>query len=415
MPKTLSDIIPPSRRRQMMEVDSMGGTQEPEPPRMPPSRPQGKSKRFPYLFTGGAVLIVIACVIALFVFSGATVKVMPTVNKTSVSGEWTVTPSAGELPYEVVTVDKTLEEEVPAEGNETVTVPAQGTITIYNAQDKVQELIKNTRFQTPDGKIYRIQSSIKVPAGSASAPGTLKATVYADAAGEAYNVGPTTFTLPGLSGSPLYDLVYAKSDEGMAGGFSGTRPSISSAKRTEQYDKMRPSLESQLASGIQEKIPEGYVLVQGATNYSYTELPDASGTSSSVKVQYKGTATAFVFPNQALAKAIAYKVVAKYDGQPITLVDATGMTLTQSEEAPLAQGAQSAVITLTGNATLVWDIDEAQITEAIAGKNRSTAKTLLKGFPEIADFSIVIRPFWDSTLPENPTEIRVVLEKPDLK
>ena len=415
MPKTLSDIIPPSRRRQM-EVDSMGEMGEPEPPRaMPPPRPQGKPKRFPYLFTGGAVLVLIACVVALFVFSGATVKIFPAVNKTNVSGDFTVTPSAGELPYEVVTVDKTLEEEVPAEGNETVTVPAQGTITIYNAQDKVQELIKNTRFQSPDGKIYRIQSSIKVPAGTTSAPGTLKATVYADAAGEAYNVGPTTFTLPGLSGSPLYDLVYAKSDEGMSGGFSGTRPSISSAKRTEQYEKMKPKLEGELASAIAEKVPEGYVLLAGATNYSYTELPDASGTSSTVKVQYKGTATAFVFPNQSLAKAIAYKVVAKYDGQPITIVDSSALTLTQSEEAPLTQGAQSATITLTGSATLVWDINQEEIVEAIAGKSRSTAKTILNGFPEVADFRVVIRPFWEGKLPENPTKIKVEVEKPDLK
>ena len=41
---------------------------------------------------------------------------------------------------------------------------ASGQIIVYNAyNDNNQKLIKNTRFETPDGKIYRIQASIIVP------------------------------------------------------------------------------------------------------------------------------------------------------------------------------------------------------------------------------------------------------------
>jgi hypothetical protein len=380
----------------------------------PPSKPTRSSRGFPTGWVITAVVILIACIVALFVFAGASVKITPTVNETTVSDTWSATPSTGDLPFEVVTVDHTAVEEVPAEGTETANIPAQGTITIYNGQDKVQELIKNTRFESPDGKIYRIQASIKVPAGTSTAPGTLKATVYADAAGDSYNIGPSTFTLPGLASSPLFDLVYAKSNEPITGGFTGTRPSISQGARTAEYEKMRPALEAQLQTAVKEKIPEGYVLLSGAATYAYTELPDAEATSSSVQIQYKGTATAFIFQNQALARALAYRLVAKFNGQPVTLAKTEGLTLTPSGEEPPSAGMQNFTFNLNGSATIIWNIDPAQISEAIAGKSRDSARTILKGFPEIGDASIVLRPFWSGTLPENPTEIEIEVREPEM-
>lgn len=407
MPKTLSDIIPPSRRRAM--ESEMGS----EPVYKAPIKAR-PTRKFPTGFVITAVVILIACVVAMFVFSGASVKVTPTVNETTVSDSWAATASVGDLPFEVLTVDHVAVEEINAEGTETANVPAQGTITVFNAQDKVQELIKNTRFESPDGKIYRIQSSVKVPAGTASAPGSLKVTVYADAAGDSYNTGPTTFTLPGLSGSPLFDVVYAKSDEPISGGFSGTRPSISQAARAAQYEKMRPALEAELKKAIDERVPEGYVLLSGAVENSYTEMPDAEATSSSVNVQYKGTASAVIFENGALGRALAYRLVGKYNGQPVMLADTKSLTLTKESEDPISAGMQNFNFALNGSTTIVWDIDPAQIGEAIAGKTRDAAKTILNGFPEIGEASIVLRPFWDNTLPSDATEIKIEERAPDL-
>lgn len=407
MPKTLSDIIPPSRRR-AMEAD-MGPTESYEPP---PKRK--KSRRFPYGFVIAVVAVLVACFALLMLFSGATISITPTVNQTTVSGEWSATPSAGELPFEVVSVDQVVTDEIQAEGTETANVSAQGTITIYNAQDKVQELIKNTRFESPDGKIFRIQESITVPAGSESAPGTRQATVYADATGDSYNIGATTFTLPGLKGSALFDLVYAKSDAPMVGGFSGTRPSVNQATRQSAYEKMQPQLESQLADLVKERIPEGYVLLPGSAVTTYTELPDQAGTSSTVNVQLRGTTNAFIFPNEALARAIAYRTVASYNGQPLELVNGDALTLTPAGEEPPTPGMQNFSFSLSGEAVLVWKVNSEEIIEAVTGKTRDASKTLLKSFPEVGEGNIVLRPFWEGRLPEDPAKIEVKVGKPDL-
>ncbi len=408
MPKTLSDIIPPSRRRAMEASVGPSQNDSYEPPRNMRSRGKG----FPWGYAVIALIVLLVCFGALMVFAGASVTVTPTVNETSVQGEWTATPSTGELPFEVVSVDKIVSQSVPAEGTETATVAAQGSVTIFNAQDKVQELIKNTRFESPDGKIYRIHDSITVPAGSTAAPGTLKVTVYADAAGESYNIAPTTFTLPGLKNSDLFELVYAKSDEPMVGGFTGTRPSVNQTTRDATYEKMKGTLTTDLHTLVAEKVPEGYVLIPGATFVMYTAQPDTADSSSSVNVQYKGSATAFIFPNESLARALAYSLVARYDGQPAMIQSTEGLTFSAvGEDAPTA-GIPSLTFNLSGTTAIVWSVDPANIAGAIAGKSRDAARTILNGFPEIEEASIVLRPFWDSTLPSDPTKIEVKVKEP---
>jgi hypothetical protein len=342
----------------------------------------------------------------MFYFAGAQVKVTPSTNTVFVSGEFTATAAGGDLPFEIVTVEKTAGTPVPAESTETANDPASGKITISNAQPTPQTLIKNTRFETPNGLVYRIQDSVSVPSGSASAPGTLTVTVYADAGGDTYNIGPSTFTVPGLRGSAAYDLVTARSTEAMTGGFSGTRASVSQATREAQDTKNRAALETSLKDALTEELPEGYILVPGASFITYTQVPDSAGRDNTVTVTTKGTAVAVVFPEAALAKAVAYKVVGSYAGQPISIPDPAGLTLTPATEgAPIGQ--ESFAFTLAGNTTLVWDVDPTRIAGAVAGKSRDAAESVLSSFPEVSSATLVLRPFWSNTFPNDPSDIKV--------
>lgn len=415
MPRTITDIIPPSRRRQMEEsrpaMDMDAGTPPPPPP-MRPSEYKRPKKRFPYMLAGIALLVIALSVGAIYAFAGVKVTIAPRVDTTTVSGEFSATASAGDLPFEVITVDQTATQSVPAEGTEQADVPAQGTITVYNEQAKVQELIKNTRFETSDGLIYRIHDSVKVPAGTASAPGTLDVTVYADAGGAKYNVGPSSFTLPGLKGSALFDQVYARSSGSMTGGFTGTRPSVGEATRSAKMTAMQSGLESGLRAAIAEKIPDGYILVPGSIAISYAPQPDGAGTSSTVAITEKGSAIAVIFPKVALGRALAYRVVAQYAGQDIAVDDASGLTLTPDADQAIVAGMQSLSFTLSGNVNLDWVVDSSKVASAIAGKSRDSAKAILNGFPEIGKATLVLRPFWESTLPADPAELKVVVEAP---
>ena len=410
MPRTLNDIIPPSRRRQM---EAEAGVQEtfsntPTPP--PPVRPNAPrprpQRRFPYGTALIALLVVAVSAGVLFAFSGAKVEITPSTNAAYVTGEFSATKSGGELPYEVVTVEKTAIKSVPAETTENASDPAQGTITIYNAQSDPQQLINNTRFQTPDGLIFRIRESVVVPAGTENAPGTLNVTVYAEEGGERYNIGPSDFTVPGLDGSRAFDLVYAKSTNAMTGGFSGTRPTVSEATREAQAAGLQSALDIELHGELLEAMPEGYVLVPGASSTTYESLPDTAGQGNNVDVKMRGVMTAVVFPNEALAKAIAYQVVGTYSGQPVRLTDTNTLKLTPVTTENLAT-LETYTFNLEGNATIVWNIDQTRVAGAVAGKTRDSAQVILSGFPEVDKALVVLRPFWSQTFPQDPDKITV--------
>jgi len=85
---------------------------------------------------------------------------------------------------------------------------ATGTIKITNTSNRNWDLIEQTRFQTNEGLVFRIQQSITVPASTLAGPGTIEAFVVADELdangqiiGARGNVGPSKFFLPGLSES----------------------------------------------------------------------------------------------------------------------------------------------------------------------------------------------------------------------
>lgn len=418
MQKNLNDIIPPSRRRAMSAGTEDAPSYAPPTAPMPPERPaygrRGPAqprRSFPIATAAIALGVIALSAAALFLFSGAEVAVTATENQTTVSGDFIATGSAGELPFEVISIEKIATVSVPSEGTENVNQAAQGTITIENRQDTPQQLIARTRFETPDGLIFRIRDSVTVPAATNGTPGRLDTTAYADATGENYNVGPTTFTLPGLQGTATFNLVTARSSEAMRGGFAGQRASVRQgtrdAKASELRTRLAPEIERELAAAV----PAGYVLVPGASRVTYEDQPDGAVTGGNVELSMKAIATAVIFPSDALAKAIAYQVVGVYSGQPVVLTDASGLTLSPVGDIP-APGATEFAFSLSGSTRILWQVDPAKIASAVAGKSRASAETVLSGFPEVERAALVLRPFWNMSFPADPAKIKVTVENP---
>jgi len=412
MPRTLNDIIPPSRRKQMEDAAPLQEDERlgvPPPPARPPLRAPRRSRRFPWVTAFIALVIIALSVGALYFFSGAQVTIDPSTTTVTVLGNYTASASGGNLPFQILTVQKVATQAVPGDGSETVKVAAQGTAVISNTQSTPQKLITNTRFETPAGLVFRIHSAATVPAASGGTPGTATVTLYADAVGDSYNVGPTTFTLPGLSGSPAFTAVTAQSSAAMTGGFSGTRPKVSAATETSNRNALKGALTPDLATEVQSQVPAGYTLLPGAIFDSYQDLPDtASATTGSVDVREQGSATAVIFPSAAIASAIAAQAITTYNGEPVTVTNPSGVTLSATAGAPTVS-VQSFSFSLTGTATIAYTVDPARIASAVAGKTRESAQVVLSGFPEVKRALLVLKPFWTSTFPGDPADIKVTV------
>lgn len=402
--RTLQDITPPSRRR---EVDPLSGT-----PDRTPLQLNQRPVKFPYATLIAVLLVIAASVGALFYFSSAKVAVTPNTVSAAVQSTFTANLSSGALPYEIITAQKIATQSVKSSGTKAVTSPASGTITIYNTQTKSQHLITNTRFATTAGLIFRIRAAVTIPGGSATKPGSTTAKVYADQPGSSYNVGPTSFTIPGFAGTAQATQVYARSDTPMTGGASGNIPVVDSALEEQTKAALIKALEPDLLAGIQAQVPSGYTLLPGATKTTFEQLaPAPSGTTGMIDVKEQGTITAIVFPSAQLAQAVAASISGLgYQGEPLTLAPASNLTLSTQSLPDASVSAFS--FTLSGTASLVYTIDPTRIAAAVSGKTRSAAEVALTNYPEVKRAIIILRPFWRQSFPQDPASINITVLNP---
>jgi hypothetical protein len=403
--RTFNDITPPSRRKDAESVkrSTDGGKTQYR---------GADSAPFPYTMLLSGALIIIVSIGALFYFSTAKIEIVPNSVKAAVQGSFTASKSSGDLPFEIISAQKVASQSVKGSGTRTVNSPASGTITIYNAQPRAQALITNTRFATASGLIFRIHSPISIPGGTAASPGSTSAKVFADQAGSTYNVGPTSFTIPGFAGTSLASEVYARSTAAMTGGASGAVPLTDPTLSVTARNALIAALAPDLLQGIETQVPSGYILLPGAATTTYEELTSApSATAGMVDVKEQGTITAVVFPNAELARSIASSTSGlSYRGEALTLAPAS--TLTLSPQSDLGASVDSFSFTLNGTASLWYTVDPLRIAAAISGKSRAAAKVALTNYPEVKSAIIILRPFWRGMFPQDPGSIAIVVDNP---
>lgn len=404
--RTLNDIIPPSRRKETDSFTSSGSDGL-----KPLNLSNGRPHKFPYTTLGIVAIVILVSIGALFYFSTAKIEVTPNTVSAAIQSSFTANKSSGALPFEIITAQKIASQSVKSSGTKAVNSFASGNITIYNTQTKSQRLITNTRFATTAGLIFRIRSAVTVPGGSSAKPGSVTAKVYADQAGSQYNVGPTSFTVPGFAGTPQASAVYARSTSAMTGGASGSVPIVDTALEVEARSALKTALDPDILASIKTQIPSGYLLLPGASVTTYEALESVpSSTTGMVEVKEQGTVTAVIFPNAALAKALASSVAGlSYQGEPLTISSVDNLLLaTTNMPSP---DTETFSFTIAGTAPLIYTVDPNRIAATIAGKTRQEAEVAVSNYPEIKRALIVLRPFWRQTFPQDPSSISVVVTK----
>lgn len=318
------------------------------------------------------------------------------------------------ITYRVVT--ETFEDSavVPANGVEHAEEKATGVVTVYNeySTDPVK-LIKNTRFQTSDGLIFRIPASVDVPGMRGTTPGSIEVTVFADQTGENYNIGPTDkFTIPGLRSTPeMYTKVYARSTTAFSGGFSGDRPAVSTSVLEAARAEVRGRL-NEKAQTLHETVGEGSIAFPGLMRVSFETLPP-SMDGSSVRINERAVVKLAVLDAAAFAQTIGQAVSADAEGQSVRIRFSDDVVAQTTEEVTAADiGANPLEFSLSGRAQLIWNIDAAALSEALAGRDESAFETIVQGFPAIERAEARITPLWSSSFPKDPQDIKIDVADP---
>ncbi len=341
---------------------------------------------------------------------GATVTVTPKTTTANIEQEFTAgSATDAKLRYERLTFTKSLDTQITADTTKAISEKASGTIVIYNDYGSApQRLIKNTRFESPAGRVYRINQSITVPGqkteGGKTVPGSLEVEVFADAPGEEYNLALSDFTIPGFKTDPKrYAGFYARSRTAISGGFEGTVKTASDATIAAARETLKGNLVTQLTKQAKAAVPELYLLFDTALVFSYDE-PMPTEKNGSLTIKETATATGYLFKRADLAQSIADKHTTA--GAQADLPDFTNLNLVWTNT-PLANNDATVRFTLNGSAQLVFRYDAEKLRSELLGKPKSEVVTLLSAFPTIEKVEVVLRPFWSSSFSTNPNRVTI--------
>lgn len=374
--------------------------------------------RFAWIAAGIIVFCTALGFLFSTVFAGATITITPRTAAVTVPPSVVAQPNAspGGLAYQVVSTSRSASTTVTANGTQNVSRAATGILTVYNEYSaESQRLIPNTRFEAPDGQIYKIKDAVTVPgtkknADGTTAPGSVTVSAYANSPGESYNRGETRFTIPGFKNDPRYSKFYATTGE-MSGGFVGQEVAIAPEDLQKAKDLLKQSLEEALRAGAQTQIPKEYLVIPGTLTIAYGNVTQTLTEGGRATIAQTASATANIVRYTDLAAAVARNTVQGYQGEAVGFVDESQIAVAVNGTSTNATGPLT--LMLSGNPTLKWLFDPNQLKKALVGKNKSAFEEVVQTFsPAIQCTSQTpckasVRPFWSGAFPSDESKITI--------
>jgi len=365
-----------------------------------------KAKRI--FFVLGAVSLISLVGLALFLFlPKAEIYVTPYKITQAVDVELTGSVDASlsdenTIPVRILEKEKEVAFTVTTTGKSGgINQKARGTVIIYNNHSaESQPLVATTRLETGDGKLFRLVDGVTVPGMTSKdgkkEAGVIEAEVIADQVGEEYNIGASSFRIPGFKGGVKYENFTARSVKTMAGG--------GSAGTSEMAIVAKVDLDTGLAQA-REKVKEEFLNETrnelGPDEKILDEQLDIVSLAPDVLPQIGTAAAAFEYKNTFKVRAFVFSEkiirekienVSEKDFHEIKFKPVSS-NITYSDS---VANFSDRVLRLAARAlvTMESDIDSNALKEALIGQNKDNMQKTLSNFPEAKKIEVTFYPQW---------------------
>ncbi len=379
-----------------------------------------KSQFWHSLIIGGIVVsLLVGFYFSFFVLPRASVEV--SLKKAKKEAELTLTVSGDAdrldfenyiIPGKILTFERMASKTFPATDYKNVESKAFGTIRVYNAYSSLpQVLIATTRFRAnKSGKIFRTPKRVIIPGAKIKSgkiePSYVDIVVYADKAGEDYNIGPDKFSIPGFKGTDKYYGFYGQSFKSMKGGKVGKAKvvSVSDIKKAEQA--IGSELELLLKKEFNEKIPPEYKKIDNNFILEKKILKtDAQENSvqDSFTVKADFILKGIIFKNKDL-RELAENVFKKLDEAKEWDIKSIDYKFSNQTFDILKN---KLLTNLKIEYNLVKKIDKESLKKEILGKKSDEVKKILLLKKEINSAKVVFWPFWVNRVPKDARKLEL--------
>ncbi|MDI6883158.1 MAG: hypothetical protein QMC93_01625 [Patescibacteria group bacterium] len=294
---------------------------------------------------------------------------------------------------------------------------AKGKIKLFNNHTPPTPLTlrATTRFlSSQGGKIFRAPQKIYIPPAKISQgkilPGIVEIEVEAQEPGENYNIEPSKFSIPGLSGTPYYYSIWGESEFPMTGGFKKEIKIVTEEDIARATNSLKEELLRETKKSLRGKMPEDFVLLDGAVIEKNLEIfplqkpgQETLELSLEGKIKIKGLG----FKNSQL-KEISENLARVLISPSERLLASTLELKIISHNLIIEEEKMNLNLKIEGK--IYKDIPLADLSQKIFGKSkREIEEIVLNNFPQVETVEIKLWPFWLRTAPKNPERIRISL------
>jgi len=304
--------------------------------------------------------------------------------------------------------------------SETSGQKSKGNLVVYNEySNSEQPLVATTRFETEDGKIFRLVKGVVVPGlsvlGGKSVPGAIEVEVVADAPGDSFNIDATSFTIPGFKGTDKYKKIYAKSTKPMLGG--GISEGVVKIVSQEDIDaakkKSEDLIKEKIIGMMEAELKENEMLVRQSFEMEVidsTPYAKSGDLKNSFDYQIKVKAKAFAVLKENVDKIVfatysrENKKTYEYEVEDISVDFQSAKSDFENNKAELK-------IAATIFAKPIFD--GVGFKENLTSKVESEIRDIMKGYPQVKNLEINVNPSFISKMPK--FENRITLEIRDFK
>lgn len=408
MPEKIYDIFPPKAIKK--EKFPLKGER----------KVKKKSRRISYLIF--LIFLFLIFFSSSFLFAFVKIDIYPKFKIENFETEVIVKEGVKEIDFEkgiipgfYLSKESTLFEEFSSTGKTIKEGKAKGVIRVFNEYSTTPQAFRaGTRFMSANGKVFITPKRIVIPGKKLEKgkwiPGFKDIEVEAIEAGEDYNIEPTTFSIPGLSGTSLYTFFYGKSFQKMTGGY---RKEISKVTK-EDLEKAKEILlekikQNQLNSLLEKGKELGAIFLSKTLKQEViASEPLAKEGDEIEKFGYKiKMRSEALFCKEKFLKEFAKKYAELITPKEKILSHKSLKLNFKIKSVDLEKG--EARLALNFSFKIFDQIDLDQVKEELRGKKKKEVIGILKRKEKISKSEIKISPFWVKTLPKNKERIKINL------
>jgi len=277
---------------------------------------------------------------------------------------------------------------------------ASGLVTIINNNTAAQALVATTRLLTPTNLLFRIQSSVNVPAG-----GQVEVLAKADQDGDQYLIGPTKFTIPGLNQN-LQQKIYAESSGQMT-----LEKITAQIVSQEVYDQAKNQLIDEIKGqtflaladqlGENETIKEDALAVEILSEETNIDIGEKKNDFS---ITLKTKVKTLAFNETELRNKIIEELQGSLAAGDQAEYDNPQMTL----QIELSSKDLNNIATITGQYQIKVINKEIDLNK-IKGLAKQEAEAVLNNLDNVESAQVSLWPFWLTKVPVDEGKIELVI------